>query len=146
MVGLGALPEQFRSEATAISADGSVIVGHWHSHLGGVDTFIWDSTHGLRDLEDMLTAGGADLTGWKDLGAWGISGDGRTIVGIGHHVGGLREAWVARIDDAPIEDTRAVPEPASLVVWCLLSLAVVVPLVRSRSRRTALHRSAAKLR
>lgn len=109
MVGLGDLPGgSFYSEATAVSADGSIIVGNSKTALGD-EAFVWDSTHGMRNLRDLLVAGGADLTGWGTLHAWGVSGDGQTIVGIGHRSSG-REAWTARLSE-----TSPVPEPSTFV-------------------------------
>ncbi|MHB1037756.1 MAG: choice-of-anchor D domain-containing protein [Pirellulales bacterium] len=88
MVRLG--PSTADSRATAVSADGSIVVGE----AGGLRTFIWDSSHGMRDLYDVLV---------KDLGvpkmssggpgaARGISADGKIIVG-----GSYTDAWIATL-------------------------------------------------
>lgn len=130
MVGLGDLPSGFfESQATAVSADGSVIVVHSNTALG-VETFVWDSARGMRNLREILVAGGVDLTTWQNLGAWGISADGKTIVGIGNRGGGAREAWVARLG----ADAAAVPEPASVAVWGL-ALGTVLTARRRTIRR-----------
>jgi probable HAF family extracellular repeat protein len=90
--------------AYATDADGSVIVGQ----LGEQRAYVWDEQHGLRDLQDLLAAQGADLNGWTLERAFGISGDGRTIVGDGNH-GGNTEAWIATlVDDA---NPAAIPLP-----------------------------------
>ena len=110
-VSLGDLPGgEFRSEARAVSADGSVIVGRvWTDK--GAEAFIWDATNGMRNLQDVLTGYGLDLTGWQlDNYHFGISDDGMTIVGGGKHFSNY-EAWVAHI-----------PEPASMTLLMLSGL------------------------
>ncbi len=95
MVGLGDLPGGiFFSGATAVSADGSVIIGI----SGGA--FIWDVTHGIRSLKDVLVNDyGLDLTGWVLYAAMDISADGRTIVGFGRNPSSYGEAWIARLEN-----------------------------------------------
>jgi hypothetical protein len=56
-----------------------------------------DAIHGMRRLQDVLTANGAELTGWILGDALGISADGRTIVGVGTNPDGELEAWLAII-------------------------------------------------
>ena len=69
--------------------------------------FIWDQSHGMRRLSDVLTQDyGLDLSGWQLDSAWGISDDGKTIVGQGTGAQGV-EAWVAHLDQAP--DLAATP-------------------------------------
>ena len=97
MVGLGDLPGQgFSSTASAVSADGSVVVGRSVS-ASEYEPFIWDSTHGMREVDEVLTALGADLTGWTLESADGISADGLTIVGYGINPDGNQEAWIANL-------------------------------------------------
>src|SRR5205814_1854459 len=91
--------------AYATDADGSVIVGQ----IGFQRAYVWDDAHGLRDLQDLLAAQGADLTGWTLERAFGVSGDGRTIVGDGKNPSGNSEAWIATLAD---ESTSAIPLPA----------------------------------
>ena len=58
--------------------------------------------HGLGDA----------LTGWDLFEARGISDDGLTIVGRGHHsMHGFEEAWVVQLD-AP----QPVPEPSTFLL------------------------------
>ena len=106
MVGLGFLPGFDSSAAGAVSADGSVIVGQSSQSNGFpriYDAFVWDQIHGMRSLQDILIAGGVDLTGWTELtSASGVSADGRIVVGYGRH-NGNQEAFIAEI-----------PEPATL--------------------------------
>lgn len=98
MVGLGDLAGGlFFSRATAVSADGSVVVG-----LSNVDTgsnaFIWDAINGMQNLQAMLVSQlGLDLTGWVLHEATGISADGLTIVGFGINPDGFAEAFIAVI-------------------------------------------------
>jgi hypothetical protein len=51
----------------------------------------------MRDLQQVLTGLGVNLTGWTLEQATGISGDGQTIVGFGTDPSGLTEAWVATV-------------------------------------------------
>jgi len=105
MVGLGDLSGgEFSSEARAISADGSVVVGRASSGSGD-EAFIWDEENGMRSLRDILIAqsvGG--IQGWSLRDARGISADGRTIVGYGINPSGYEEAFIATI-----------PEPSSAI-------------------------------
>jgi probable HAF family extracellular repeat protein len=91
MVGLG-----FSGSATAVSGDGSVVVGS--STDGG---WIWDSTHGKRNITDLLTSLGLDWTGWSGFSPTGISADGLTIVGYATY-SGQQEAWIANLSPVPL--------------------------------------------
>jgi probable HAF family extracellular repeat protein len=87
--------------ATAVSADGSVIVG-----MSGIDPFVWESSTGMRSIRDVLvTDYGLNLTGWTLDAATGVSADGLTIVGSGINPAGDPEAWIARL-----------PEPGSALL------------------------------
>jgi uncharacterized membrane protein len=113
------------SVAHAISADGSVVVGR--SAVGGMlpqtddRAFIWDADHGMRDLADVLTGLGADLTGWKLTIPRAISDDGLTIAGVGINPAGREEAFIA-----------TVPEPAAGATTTVLAF---VAMARRRPRR-----------
>lgn len=107
MVPLGDLPGgAFQSWAYAVSADGSAVVGR--ASIDGAcgpfgcgsagRAFIWDQSHGMRDLVQVLTIEYAlDLTGWTLTEARGISADGRTIIGNGTSPAGNLEGWVASL-------------------------------------------------
>jgi len=81
----------------------------------GEEAFIWDPTHGIRLLSQVLTEDGIDLTGLTLQEATGVSADGNTIVGYGRDPGNHIEGWVATI-----------PEPGTglLVMAGVLGLAV----------------------
>ena len=96
MVGLGCYGNVYGT-----SADGSVIVGD-----DGNVPYVWDEVYGQRDLEDILTAGGVDLSGWMLWRAHGVSADGQTITGCAYNSDGNLEAYAAHI-----------PEPTT--VWLL---------------------------
>ena len=110
MVDLGYLKEASpHSHASGVSADGSVVVGQ-----SGLEAFIWDEIHGMRDLKDVLTTDyGLNLTGWTLWEATAVSANGKTIVGMGLmptdelHAPQWR-AWVALI-----------PEPSTLLLGTL---------------------------
>ncbi len=113
MVGLGGV----YSRATATSADGSVVVGHINSATG--KAWLWDSTNGMQDLEQVLTSLDIDFTGWTLSYAGDVSDDGFTIVGSGINPSGYHEAWIANISVAVIPE----PSTASLLTLGLVGLA-----------------------
>lgn len=97
MQDLGVLPGHQYSAATMVSADGSIVVGISSSGLidrNGVGSrlryatdpavsraFYWTAQTGMRDLNQMLAAAGADLAGGVIVSATGLSSDGRWIGG-----------------------------------------------------------------
>ncbi|HUU84307.1 MAG TPA: PEP-CTERM sorting domain-containing protein [Phycisphaerae bacterium] len=110
MVGLGYLPPEYGdgpSNAAAVSADGSVIVGH-----SGIFGFVWTPEGGMRRVSDVLIDGGAtNVMGWHLQNAFGVSADGTLIVGGGTSPEGDYVAWMARI-----------PEPTTLTILIAGSL------------------------
>jgi probable HAF family extracellular repeat protein len=96
MTGLGFLPGGNSSETTGITEDGSVIVGN--SGVG----FIWDETHGMRDLRSYLQAEGVDVSAWGYLAVGNISGDGTIMSGWGFFNGNT-QGWIA-----------VIPEPSTM--------------------------------
>lgn len=116
MVGLGNLAGLEESTAWAVSADGATIVGSFDY---GVGAFIWTPESGMRRLIDVLVEeyGLADqLAGWDLRAAYGMSADGRYIVGAGLHES-RNGAWLLDrgLNPPPIhpEPLRPVPEPAT---------------------------------
>ncbi len=96
----------------ALSDDGSVAVGVGNS-ASGTEAFIWDTTNGMRLLEDVLvTDFGLDLTGWTLSSARGISADGLVYSGFGSNPDGQTEAWVVNLRST----TTAVAEPGALAI------------------------------
>jgi uncharacterized membrane protein len=99
MQDLGYFPDgSWTRGARAVSADGTVIVGTT-SPWGNGRAFMWDAEHGLRFLLDVLEDEyRLDLSKWPLLDVFGISDDGRTIVGYGYEKGnGASQGWVAHI-------------------------------------------------
>lgn len=114
-----------------VSADGSIIIGEVEGDTAGAigvpwgqgfgrgiprKPFIWDEVHGPRYLFDVLRNDyglGSALAGWKDVSIIaGVSGDGRTITGLGVNPNGYGEAWVAYLG-APV------PEPSTMAIGVL---------------------------
>ena len=100
---LGDLPGgNFTSVAFSCNADGSVIVGSGTTALG-TEAFIWDATHGMRRLQDVLLSDyGISTTGWLLVRANAITPDGHTIVGEGVNPGGFPEGWVVHLTSTSI--------------------------------------------
>jgi uncharacterized membrane protein len=116
--GLGFIPGGLSSQAHAISADGTIIVGNsgiLDPQLGVLEyAAIWDAEHGMRDLKSVLEAEhGLSLPGWRLKQATDISADGRTIVGQGIDPFGADVGWVV-----------TVPEPNGL--WALAAVMFAV--------------------
>ena len=59
----------------AITADGSVVVGHGKA-------FVWDAAHGMRELAVVFAEAGVDIADWVFEKAGGISADGKVIAGM----------------------------------------------------------------
>lgn len=76
MVSLGFLPDgSTSSAATAVSADGSVIVGYSHSPVGG-EAFRWTAAEGMTGIGHLNL-----VPHWNESHANGVSADGSVIVG-----------------------------------------------------------------
>jgi uncharacterized membrane protein len=75
------------TQANALSADGSVVVGILLNNAGlRSRAFIWDGQHGVRDLNAVLTQDyGLNLGNWILNRADAISADGRWIAGNAYH-------------------------------------------------------------
>ncbi|MFU8828114.1 MAG: secretion protein [Phycisphaerales bacterium] len=82
------MPPSFgwRGASTAISADGSVIVGFYRPFPGPAtfgQGFIWTQADGMINLNDFVASQGVNTEGVTLALPLGISADGRTIVGLG---------------------------------------------------------------
>ena len=129
-MGLGDLPGgAFESRAVSVSGDGSIIVGEGNTSTPPFlsHAFIWDSTHGMRNLQVVLADDlGLDLGAWSSLRVEAISADGRTIVGTGLNPQNVGEAWMAVLPPpAPVPVPVPVPVPALRT----LSLSILVLIV-----------------
>jgi probable HAF family extracellular repeat protein len=117
MIGLGDIPGGiFQSIAHDVSADGSVVVGMGarpdHANVASIWLAADDQ---MYDLQQWLTDNFAlDLTGWELAAAYGISADGKTIVGSAYNPLRQVEAWIAHI-----------PEPSTLWLLALSTLALL---------------------
>jgi uncharacterized membrane protein len=102
---LGDLPGGVaRSDATAISGDGSRIVGRACTDLGD-EAFIYDAAGGMRNLRKTLISVyglGDSLSTWVLTSASGISADGTVIVGNGtNYWAPSGQAWIATVPRCP---------------------------------------------
>ncbi|MEX0323754.1 MAG: hypothetical protein AB3N63_16450 [Puniceicoccaceae bacterium] len=92
---LGDLPEiPAASEAKAVSGDGSIIVG-WGNENYWRRAVMWRQVDGYVPvkLDKFLDDSGVDRGGFSMQEAYGISSDGRVIVGMGALEGGSQEAF-----------------------------------------------------
>ena len=79
----------------AASSDGSVVVGSYIDEVPQSNALIWDEVNGVRSIQEVLTAAGMSLTGWRLRAASGISNDGKVVAGYGINPFGKEEAWMA---------------------------------------------------
>ena len=121
MMSLGSLPDTIGdAEGLAVSANGSVVAG-FGTTASGEEAFIWDETHGMRAVDELLAALGLDVAGWSLERATAISSDGLTITGTGVDPGGVPKSWVATL-----------PEPGT---GGLLTLGLAILGARRRRRQ-----------
>jgi len=85
MMALGLPPGAIDSYAMATSGDGSIVVGRVDYSVFSASAFIWDAAHGVRGLDEVMTDLGVDMTNLTLLEPWGISADGRFLVGNGFY-------------------------------------------------------------
>jgi probable HAF family extracellular repeat protein len=87
LIGLGDLPGgQVRSNAQAVSADGSVVVGY-SSTASGDEAYRWTASDGMVGL--------GHLTGYANSYSDAVSADGSVVVGRGETPGSLACRWTA---------------------------------------------------
>lgn len=77
------------AETQALNSNGTICAGY-SAYWGGPGTsltnrrcWIWDATNGTRDLMDILTDAGIDMTGWTLTNVTGMSGNATVITGNG---------------------------------------------------------------
>jgi probable HAF family extracellular repeat protein len=86
----------FIPSVVALNQDGSIIVGNSAAQEGGA--WIWNKSHGLRLLRDVLFEHGADLTEWSKIEVKAISADGTVLAGTGFYSDkGGAQSWIARL-------------------------------------------------
>jgi probable HAF family extracellular repeat protein len=76
-----------RSEATGVSADGSVVVGWAYKSAGQQRAFRWTAAGGMQDLGTLGTKDNLQSE------AWGVSADGNVVVGWAESDTTLRRAF-----------------------------------------------------
>lgn len=102
------------ANATAISADGRVIVGtsrSWSTPPMWGSGFIWTEELGLVDLTQYAVSQGMDLQGITLAIPMAISGDGQTISGMASNGAG----FILHLPNSPVP----VPEPSTMLLMAL---------------------------
>jgi uncharacterized protein YhjY with autotransporter beta-barrel domain len=87
------------SQANAVSADGSVVVGQGTTNA--TLAFRWTAANGSQDLKTLLTSLGVNTGTWKIQKARGVSADGSVIVGEGIDPSLQTQGWIVRLCDLP---------------------------------------------
>lgn len=124
MVDLGKPPGASGSEVWGVSADGGVVVGD--SPLAGdIVPIIWDESHGMRNLVDVLVelGLGPEMAGWDLEQATAVSADGLTVVGWGYNPAGDEEAWVANLGQPSLVEIPTASNAALALFGALLAAA-----------------------
>lgn len=100
---LGSLANHQHSQAFAVSGDGRVITGTCfrRTRSGQIfeEGFVWDTVHGMRSLQDVLSCASADLAGWTIQRGVALSSDGQILAGNALNSSGRQVGWVARFPD-----------------------------------------------
>ncbi|MEO8195298.1 MAG: PEP-CTERM sorting domain-containing protein [Thermoanaerobaculia bacterium] len=132
MVDLGRPPGTGGSILLGASADGSVAIGD--SPLAGdVVPILWDETHGMRNLVDVLVEVGLGpaMAGWDLETATAISPDGLTVGGWGYNPQGDPEAWLAYLGEPSVVEIPALSN-VGLVLFAVLLATGAFLLLRFR--------------
>lgn len=77
-----------------MTPDAALAVGSFKNSSGPYYAVSHDAYNGIRNLKEVLTTGGIDMTGWELTAATAISADGSVIVGYGTNPAGQTEAWM----------------------------------------------------
>lgn len=95
---MGTLAGDNNSGATAISANGQVIVGHSSNSGGDYRAFRWTQATGMQSVGQWLAGAGVSVpAGWKLLGATAVNQDGSVLVGDGTDASSNDVNWLARV-------------------------------------------------
>jgi uncharacterized membrane protein len=110
---LGGLPGAFFGEGLAATDMGAFVIGTSYTDFtsAGTNAFIWNQANGLRSLQDVLASEyglSSALSGWHLMDAYGMTPDGRYLVGDGLDPNGSQEAWLVDLG------TPLVPEPGGI--------------------------------
>jgi uncharacterized membrane protein len=81
------LPGAVSNYAYSINADGSVVVGT------SDEAAIWIDGAPAQTIRRLFEDAGHDLTRWHLYAAWGVSSDGRVVVGTGSYEG-QDQLWI----------------------------------------------------
>ncbi len=133
MQNLGTLPDHLSSQATAISRDGSVVVGSAYTPAGDSNAFVWTAQGGMAMLPPL--PGSSPITE-----ANGVSFDGRFVVG----ESGLNGTATMWLDGQPIDLgvapgwgrslARGVSDDGTVVVGHLTAGVSIAPAIWTPSR------------
>lgn len=89
----------FSARAARASNGGRVVVGT-DDEFGA---FVWDASHGVRPLRDVLAGQGVDMTGWQLHSAVDVTADGTKICGNASLDGATLVPFLATIPPPPCE-------------------------------------------
>jgi hypothetical protein len=91
----------------ALTADGQVAVVSLNDpqFIAPYESYVRNA-HGWFELNDVMAAAGADLTGWVLDQVWGVSPDGTLLFGAGQH-DGHNEGWVSELPANYLRDYGA---------------------------------------
>lgn len=136
MVDLGRPPGTGGSILLGASADGSVAIGD-SPLVGDVVPIIWDETHGMRNLVEVLAELGLGpaMAGWDLETATAISPDGLTIGGWGYNPQGDVEAWLAYLGEPSVVEVPTLSGSGSFLFAAFLALASLLSLRYRRGQR-----------
>jgi uncharacterized membrane protein len=122
--------------ASAISRDGSLIVGGVGFFPSDSEPFVWTPGSGMQLLVDLLTDQygiGDEIAGWNLGRITALSRDGRYIVGQGTHGDNQRRDWLVDLG----ANFTPIPEPGTYGLMGAIGLLVAVVARRRRAARTA---------
>jgi uncharacterized membrane protein len=133
-IALGDLPGgAYESLALDVSNDGEVIVGRGTTELG-TEAFVWSRSNGMVRLTDILALSGVATPGWVLHNAFGVSADGRWVVGEGTNPNGNLEAFIAEIRPVPMPGTAWLFASAVGLLGAARRISLSKPVPEARAR------------